>query len=85
MVMKKLSDILYRGLFLACLVILVTCGDDVNPDDDPGDPNDFCNIELCTSNGTLKQVCIDEYNDCVATGNKSKSQCATFAAETCTI
>jgi hypothetical protein len=81
--MKKLIDILYRGLFLSCLVILFTCSDDAAPD--PGDPNDFCSVELCSSDGILKQVCIDEYNDCVAAGLKTKTECAAFAAETCTI
>jgi hypothetical protein len=80
--MKKLIDILYRGLFLSCLVILFTCSDDV--DADPGDPNDFCSVELCSKDGVAKQVCIDEYYDCLDTG-KSKEQCAAFAVETCTI
>jgi len=84
-VMKKLINILHRGLYLTCFLIFFSCnGDDETATDDPGDPNDFCNIEACSSNPTFKSVCIDEYNDCVALGIKTKTECAAFAAETCT-
>jgi hypothetical protein len=82
--MKNSLNFLFRGLFITSLVILFTCSESVAPDD-PGDPNDFCDIEVCMTNGTLKQVCIDEYTDCVALGKLSKVECAAFAAETCTI
>ena len=86
--MKNSLSLLARGLFITSLVILFNCSDDgATPAtaDDPGDPNDFCNVEVCQTNGTLKQVCIDEYTDCVALGKLSKVECAAFAAETCTI
>ena len=77
--MKKLLF----SLSIAFLAISFSCGgDDGN---DPGDPNDFCNIEACATNSTLKAVCIDEYNDCVSSGVGTKSECAVFAAETCTV
>ncbi len=33
------------------------------------DPNQLCNVELCIENEGLKTICIDEINDCIATGN----------------
>jgi len=84
--MKKILRILSLCMTLSCLTLFVSCNDDGDAvGADPGDPEDFCSIELCQSNGTLKQVCIDEYNDCVATGARTKEECAAFAAETCTI
>ena len=80
--MKKL-----KVMSIAIMVILVTsltfnaCNNDVEPGQDP---NEICNVELCETNGTLKQVCIDEYNDCVAKGGDPE-QCAAAATETCTI
>ena len=86
--MKNYLTLLARGLFITSLVILFNCSDSVDPAttaDDPGDPNDFCNVELCMTNGQLKTVCIDEYNDCVALGKLTKTECAALATETCTI
>jgi hypothetical protein len=78
--MKKLIG----SLGVACLFVMLSCGDDATPSDDPGDPNEFCNVEICVGNDTFKNVCIDEYNDCVAKGG-DKQNCAAGAIETCTI
>ena len=86
--MKNSLSLLARGLFITSLVILFNCSDDgATPanTNDPGDPNDFCNVEACQANGTLKAVCINEYTDCVALGKSTKAECAAFAVETCTI
>ena len=83
--MKKLLKTLILPLTLTGLVLLSSCGKDDDNVTDPGDPNDFCNVELCMTNGTLKTVCIDEYNDCVALAQRSKEECALLATETCTI
>jgi hypothetical protein len=83
--MKKLIDILYRSLFVACLVILTTCSDD---DMAPGN-SARCNLEACIGDSDLakaaRAVCEDEYTDCLALGAKSEAECAAFATETCTI
>jgi len=48
------------------------------------DPNELCNVELCIENATFKQVCIDEINDCIATGRWITEQCVAFGTEICT-
>ena len=73
----------FISLGVACLSLIPSCGDDPDPTTSD-DPNSFCNVEVCMTNGTLKQVCIDEYTDCVAAGG-DKDQCRAFATETCTI
>jgi hypothetical protein len=51
------------------------------------DPN-LCNLEVCaldTDVGrTAKEVCLDEYNDCVSGGGDAGT-CKTLAEETCTV
>lgn len=71
--MRKLSMLMLFALLIAC-----------SDEPDPGDPNDFCDFELCASNATLKAVCIDEYNDCVDLGGE-KSDCAVAAQATCNL
>ena len=86
--MKKLLDVSLRGLTLVCFVLLLSCGSDDDSETPPAegnDPNDFCSVELCSSLANLKQICIDEYNDCVATGALTNQECQVFATETCTL
>ena len=82
--MKNPLSLLARGLFIISLVILFACSDDGAT---PANTNDLCNTELCQGDSDAaklaKAVCMDEYNDCVALGAKSESECATFANETC--
>jgi len=84
--MKKTLRIFATCLALSCFTLIPSCGDDAGPD--PGDPTDFCNLEICQGDSDAaklaKQVCIDEYNSCVA-GGGNKEDCAKFAKETCTI
>jgi hypothetical protein len=81
--MKNLLKLLCTCLFIGCFFMFLSCSDD-DPGADPGDPNDFCDIEVCSTNANFKQVCIDEYNDCVALGG-DKETCAAAATETCTL
>ena len=80
--MKSTLKTLILVLCMGGLTALFSCGDD---DPDPGNGGDFCDFEVCASNNTAKQVCIDEYNDCLATGNLSDDECLAFANETCTL
>ena len=48
------------------------------------DPNSRCNIEACLESDTLRNVCIDEYNDCVNLGGDPE-ECIVAATETCTV
>ena len=82
-IMKTKAKILIMSLLFGGMTAMYSCNND--DDVDPGDPNDFCNVELCVSNANFKTVCIDEYNDCVALGAKSNEECAALATETCTI
>jgi len=82
--MKYNLNSLFRGLFIASLVLLFTCSDDATP----ANTSDLCNIEACVGDSDLakaaRAVCMDEYNDCIALGVKSEAECAAFATETCT-
>ena len=84
--MKNNLNSLFRGLFIASLVLLFTCSDD---DATPANTSGRCNTEACLGDSDLakaaRAVCEDEYTDCVALGAKSEAECAAFATETCTI
>ena len=79
--MKTTLKILIPALCMGGLIVLFSC----DKDDDPVNNNDICNIELCIGNETLKQICLDEYDDCKALGEKTDGECLIFAEETCTI
>ena len=85
--MKNLFKLLYKGLIFMSLVMILSCSSDDDNDDSSSlsDPSSFCTIELCSTSEVAKQVCIDEYNDCVALGQFSNEDCKTFAVETCTL
>jgi hypothetical protein len=40
---------------------------------------------LCIENEGLKTICIDEINDCIATGTLATDECIALGTETCTI
>jgi hypothetical protein len=82
--MKNLFNVFYKVLTVACFVLFLSCSsdDDASPTSST-DPNVFCDREFCSTNANLKQICIDEYNDCTANTTKTDEQCAALAAETC--
>ena len=84
--MKNNLNSLFRGIFIASLVLLFTCSDDAAT---PGNNSARCNTEACIGDSDLakaaRAVCEDEYTDCLALGSKSEAECAAFATETCTI
>jgi hypothetical protein len=53
------------------------------------DPHELCNIEACAVDSEVgraaKAVCVDEINDCIATGELTEAQCITLGTETCTV
>ena len=82
--MKKFKNVFYKGLTVACFILFLSCSSDDDPDAaNSTDPNVFCDREFCSTNANLKQICIDEYNDCTANTTKTDEQCAALAAETC--
>jgi len=69
---------------------VIGCGDDSSSGNGNGggvNPNAECNVGICaqdTNAGrTAKSVCIDEINDCIATGRGTTEQCIAFGVETC--
>ncbi len=80
----KLSRLFVIALLAGTLGVL-GCNDDGGSNGGGGvDPNELCNVEFCIDNATLKQVCIDEINDCIATERGTTEQCVAFGTETCT-
>ena len=74
---------------LAGSLVAIGCGDSGSSNGgDDIDPNELCNIEACAVDSevgrTAKAVCVDEINDCIATGELTEAQCITLGTETCT-
>jgi len=75
---------------LAGSLVAIGCGDSGSSNGgDDIDPNELCNIEACAVDSDagrgLKAVCVDEINDCIATGELTEAQCITLGTETCTV
>ena len=83
--MKTKAKILIMSLLIGGMTAMYSCGDD--DDVDPG--SELCNVEVCVGDSdaakAAKAICINEYNQCIALGNKSQSECAAIATETCTL
>jgi len=77
----KLSRLFMIALLVGTMGV-IGCGSDSSSGG--VDPNELCNVQLCIENATLKQVCIDEINDCIATERGTTEQCVAFGTETCT-
>ena len=45
---------------------------------------ELCCIEVCIGSEVFRNVCLDEYDDCIALGELSEEECRAFATETCT-
>ena len=76
---------LYKFYLIASLagtLAAAGCGDDGGGG---VDPNQSCNVELCIDNATLKQVCMDEINDCIDAGVLTTEECVALGTETCTV
>jgi len=74
---------------LAGSLVAIGCGDSGSSNGgDDIDPNELCNIEACAVDSEVgraaKAVCVDEINDCIATGELTEAQCITLGTETCT-
>ncbi|MBW1758202.1 MAG: hypothetical protein JRJ80_18815 [Deltaproteobacteria bacterium] len=75
---------------LAGSLVAIGCGDSGSSNGgDDIDPNELCNIEACAVDSEVgraaKAVCVDEINDCIATGELTEAQCITLGTETCTV
>ena len=81
----KLSRLFMIALLVGTMGV-IGCGDDSSSSGNGGDvdPNAECNVGVCIENATFKQICIDEINDCIATGRGTTEQCIAFGTETCT-
>ena len=82
--MKKKAKVLIMSLLLCGMTAMYSCSEDSA---DPG--SELCNVEVCVGDSdaakAAKAICINEYNQCITLGNKSESECAAIATETCTL
>ena len=83
----------FKKVFLIALLagslVAIGCGDSGSSNGgDDIDPNELCNIEACAVDSEVgraaKDVCVDEINDWIATGELTEAQCITLGTETCT-
>jgi hypothetical protein len=82
--MKKAIKVLFVGLIIGSMTAFYSCSDDdENPDSDL-DPNVFCDENLCSTDGDLKDECIDAFNTCMATEpDANDDECAITALAIC--
>ena len=46
---------------------------------------ELCCIEVCINKENFREICLDEYSDCLDAGDLTEPQCLAFAQETCTL
>ena len=73
---------IFQALVFGFVLAITGCGDDGGSGG--VDVGAECNRELCAGSEELRNVCIDEYNDCVR-GGGDPGQCIALAVETCTV
>jgi len=59
--MKTKIKMLIFALIVGGMACLISCEKDEGGGDDP---NDICDVKLCSDDNDLKQKCIDAYNEC---------------------
>ena len=93
----KLSKLLMIALLAGTLGVLGCDSDSSNPGGSGGtagtggtggvNPEELCDFEFCAQDSDLgraaKAACIDEINDCIATGTLTTEECIAFGTETC--
>ena len=78
--MKTKIKMLIFALMVGGMACLISC----EKDEGGGDPNDVCDVNLCSNNNDLKQECIDAYNECVDNSpNPNVDECELVALNFC--